>query len=336
MRQHEAVDPRSVLSAYALREPRIVRQFESYGNDAWLVEEGAGARFVLRRQLLNGNQDRLNFQLGLQAHVAMHGVPTAKVVGTRDGADRVVDGEGVPWLLLAFVEGEEYDFSRPAQAAAAGEMLARFHVAAGTFGGEAPGPKHKPSIGVCWANHDRDVEELADMLGGEAAGDLRYLRDRWGAITAAWPASRIEALPAGWLHGDYHGRNLIYSRDDIVAFLDFDDVDRGPFAYDIASSVVKLSRQGRGLPTGLRPAVAQRFLESYELIRPLTVEERASMPVLAALAYPPNVTHYRWWRERNGRDPGQLFRDDIANIRTLESELARVGVELFAAVGEAP
>src|SRR5262245_48747750 len=228
------MDPLAVLNAYPLQDPRIVRQFESYGNDNWLVEDEGGGRYVLRRQLLNGDARRLDFQLALQAHVAERGVPTAPVANTRDGGDRVVDHEGVPWLLTGYVEGDEYDFGRPAQAAAAGVLLARFHEAASGFAGDAPGPEHEPSIVASWADPQSDLDELDRLIEGDVDNELGYLRARWTEVLAAWPSARLEGLPSGWLHGDFHGRNLVYAGDEVAALLDFDNVDRGPYASDVA------------------------------------------------------------------------------------------------------
>ena len=318
MRQDGGMDLLAVLGAYPLQDPRVVCQFESYGNDNWLVEDEGGGRYVLRRHRLNGDAGRLEFQLALQAHLAAHGVPTAPVVRTRDGRDRVVDDEGVPWLLTGFVEGEEYDFGRPAQAEAAGALLARFHEAAAAFAGDAPGPEHKPSLAACWAAPHDDLEELGRLIDGDVAEELRYLRARWTEVLGDWPWTLLERLPSGCLHGDFHGRNVIYAGDEVAGLLDFDDVDRGPYAYDVAGAAVKFGREGRGSALGLRPAVLRRFLDGYESVRVLTAEERSALPVFAVMLYPPNPRHYRWWRDQHGQDLVQQLRDDVWVMRTLE------------------
>ena len=322
----------AVLGAYALPRPPVVAQFESYGNDNWLVEDNAGNRYVLRRHRLNGGPGRLGFQLALQRHLDGHGVATAPVVSANDGSDRVVDAEGIPWLLTRYVEGEEYDFARPAQAAAAGALLARFHVAAGMLPAGMHGPEHKPSIVDCWTSCASDVDELAALIDGDVHEELRYLRARWREVLKVWPTPRFETLPAGCIHGDFHGRNVIYAGDDVVALLDFDDVDRAPFVYDVAAGAVKFGREGRG-SRRLRPSVTRRFLDGYESVRALTAEERAALPMLATMAYPPNPPHYRWWRDAHRRDLAQLLRDDIAIMRTLEAEVISLGPGLFAAAG---
>ena len=70
MGQDGGMDSLMVLAAYPLNDPRVVRRFESYGNDNWLVESEGGGRYVLRRHRLNGDAGRLEFQLALQAHLA--------------------------------------------------------------------------------------------------------------------------------------------------------------------------------------------------------------------------------------------------------------------------
>jgi Ser/Thr protein kinase RdoA (MazF antagonist) len=229
--------------------------------------------------------------------------------------------------LYRHVAGDEYDFARPEHAVAAGAMLARFHRAAAGFDADAPPPEHKPSIGACWADADRDVAEFERALVGEGVeGDLRELRGWWRDAHDALPVPAFEALPSGFMHGDWHGRNLVYRGDEIVALLDFDDVDHGPYVYDIAAGMLKFGRAARGnVELRLRPEVARRFLEGYASVRAPSDAELAALPVLAAMLYPPNPRHYSWWRAVHGRDPAQLLREDIAVMRTVRAEMARTG-----------
>jgi Ser/Thr protein kinase RdoA (MazF antagonist) len=121
-----SVVPANIAAAYGLERVSVVGQFESYGNDNWLVEDGGARRFVLRRHRLNADVERIEFQLALQRHLAQNGFPTSEVVETRAGGDFVIDDDGTPWVLSVHVEGDEYDFANLQQMTAAARSLPGF------------------------------------------------------------------------------------------------------------------------------------------------------------------------------------------------------------------
>jgi homoserine kinase type II len=321
------VIPRAITRAYSLDGAAVVRQLESYGNENWLIEDGHGRRYILRRHLLNADLRRIEFQLALQQHLAEHGLPTATCVVTNSGLQYATDGDGVPWVIITYIEGSEYDFSRPGQAVEAGRTLARFHLITEPFRSDAPGPEYKAPVRECWANASRDLQTLAELFDGEGVeGELSYLSGWWQAVLAAWPLGRFDKLPAGWLHGDFHGRNMVFAGDRVAGLFDFDDVDRGPYVYDVGAGMFRFGREARS-SLSIRPEFARAFIEGYETLRPLSDEERAALATMVAMGYPPNPQNYRYWRDY-GEDSAHRFRRDVATIRTLRTEMERIAHEL--------
>lgn len=318
--------PATILGAYALSNTSVVAQFESYGNENWLIEDRRGHRFVLRRHCLNADIGRIEFQLALQRHLTDHGFPASAVVET-ESQERIAinDDDGVPWVLIIYVPGREYDFDRPQQVTSAARSLAQFHLITESFQWDAPGPEHKVPIRYCWANAKQDLLELAELLEGDAVEeDLSYLSGWWEHVLSEWSLDRLDALPSGWLHGDFHGRNLAFDGDHVAGLFDFDDVDTGPYVYDLAAGLLKFGREARGSVT-IRPEFARRFIEGYETLRPISREERAALRVMVAMGYPPNPRNYRYWRDQRGEAIERRFHRDIANIRTLRAEMERIG-----------
>jgi Ser/Thr protein kinase RdoA (MazF antagonist) len=314
--------PDEILRAYALPNARAVDEFESYGNDNWLVEEARGRRYVLRCHHLNADPARIEFQLDLQQHIAAQGIPTTSVVRRASGERIAFDEGGTPWVLFDVIEGDEYDFSRLEQAVDAARTLARFHLATETFVAEAAGPEYKAPFRDCWENAERDLRELEAMFTPDAAGDLACLAECWNDTLAALPPDHLAALPAGWIHGDYHGRNLVFDGDSVAGVFDFDDVDRGPYACDLAGAVLKFARVSRG-SVHLRPDVARIFVEAYAAVRPLTPPERAALPVLLPIGHPPHPRSFRYWRRR-GDDITARFGREVAGIRRVRAQLAQL------------
>ena len=61
----------------------------------------------------------------------------------------------------------------------------------------------------------RDQLELAEIFDGATQPELALLSDAWQWVLAELPLERLETLPAGIVHGDFHGRNLLFEDDDI-------------------------------------------------------------------------------------------------------------------------
>jgi homoserine kinase type II len=321
--------PPAIVRAYSLHNASLIGQFESYGNENWLVEDERRRRFVLRRHRLNGDIARLELQLALQQHLRRNGFPATTVIETEAHHPFAIDADGVPWVLFGLVPGAEYDFASGAQVTSAARCLAQFHLLTESFGCEsAPSPEYKTPIRHCWMNAEDDLRELDALFAATAREELDWLATWWRSVLAEWPLARLDALPSGWLHGDYHGRNLIFDGDRAIGVFDFDDVDRGPYVFDLAGGFVKFGREGRGSTT-LRPDFARTFVGGYDSLRPLSLEERAALPVMAAMGYPPNPKHYRYWRDRHSESIVHRFRREVATIRTLHAQLEHIGTVLF-------
>ena len=317
-----------ILAAFPLAEPAIVRKFEATRNEIWLIEDKRGRRYVLRRNLQHANKERIAFQVRFQQHLLRHGFPTSEVIEARSGDPLVVDHDGISWVLFTFVEGEEFDFSRDAQVLEAARRLAQFHSIAETFTNDAPALDYQEPYRDWWAGADENLQELEEIYAGLPVQDeLSYVREWWARVLAEWPLARLDALPVGWVYGDYHGRNMVFVDDELRGLFDFDDIERGPLVYDIAQGVHMFARQKRGSRT-IRPDVARAFIKAYAQGRALSDEERAALPMMVAMSFPPNAAYHRYCRDRRGEDLVTRLRREVARMRWLSAEMDRIGSEL--------
>ena len=321
--------PDSVESALAMadvyRLGRIagISQSESFGNENWLLETQPGQRFVLRRYL-HSNLERVQFQLKLVLHLRTHDYPAPEIIETPSGEPLELGEDGVPWVVFLYIEGREYDF-RAVDAIAAATRLAEFHSIASSLSDATPHLLHRPSIRECWNNAEADLRGLREMFEGVSVQEeLHYLEEWWLCTLKTWPIERLDALPQGLVHGDFHGRNLAYSDGEIVGVFDYDDVERGPYVLDLARSLYKFGRESRFVPR-LRAEVVQAFFNEYSRARPLTSEEHRALPLLIAMNYPPNPRYYRYYREHHGTNIEARFRREVGLMRTLTDEVARIG-----------
>jgi homoserine kinase type II len=249
-------------------------------NTSYALELGAKGRYFLR---IYEEQDAEGAarEAALLLHLARAGVPTPAPVPDRAGAlVRTVAGK--PAALFPWVDGDML-CQRAVTAEAAREVgaaLARVHLAgappgAGTLG---PGRFGPADLAVRCArvatSSDPDARALAETLRAQAsrAADAR----------ARAEAARAGAgLPSGLVHGDLFRDNVLWSGGQvrIAALLDFESAHHGPFAYDVAVTVLSWAYGDR-----LLPAIARALVAGYRAVRELEPEEREALHDEALLA----------------------------------------------------
>jgi Ser/Thr protein kinase RdoA (MazF antagonist) len=319
-----------ILALFPLASPAVVGTIHGLRNDNRLVEDERGCRYVLRRNLQHADVARIEFQLRFQRHLLGRGFPTAEVVVTRSGDLFVLDGDGIPWVLCTYIEGTEFDFARDDQVQEAARRLAQFHAVAETFPDRPVPLEYQPLIREWWKDACDNLRELEGMFAGEPVEEeLSYLHEWWRDVLAEWPLGRLDALPVGWVYGDYHGRNMTFAGDEMRGLFDFDDVDRGPMVYDVARGVHMFGREARG-SLRIRPEPALLFIEEYARNRSLSDEERLAIPMMVAMNFPPNPSYHRYCRDRRGEDIADRLRREVASMRGLRAEMERIGPLLSA------
>lgn len=187
-----------------------------------------------------------------------------------------------------------------ADAAAAGAMLARLHLAAVGF--DAPErPPHPLVAGLCTdpdAAVDRYVAArpvVGRFLAGQHPDATRAQaglppRSTDAAFPAgSKPAAAVATLPALWTHNDWHGTNLLWSDGGITSVLDFGLANRTVAVFDIATAIERFAIDwlsvAAGGPARVQAAQLAAFLRGYGEIRPLHRVEREVLPDLFPLVH---------------------------------------------------
>lgn len=314
----------TILRQYPLREPRVLGPMEaSKRNDNFLVEDAAGKRYVLRRYRRNPDERRILFQLRFQQELYRRGFPTSQVIETTVGS-ALMTSEAGPWVLFTYIDGGEFDFSRLDQVAEAGRRLAEFHAVTDSIELEEVEIDINPHLQRWWTQGEEELAALEEMFRAQGVEEeLIFLRGWQAELVREWPLARLDALPTGWVHSDYHGRNMVFVGDGLRGLFDFDPVHRGFLAEDIGHALFMFSRELRG-STHMRPEAARRFIDEYHGVRPLAEEERAALPAFALLAWAPSAPYHALLR-RDGEDTLAFFRHYVQLMRDIGAEMARLG-----------
>jgi len=311
-----------VLRRYPPAGRRVIAPMEYGGrNDSFLVENSSGVRYVLRRYRRNPDERRIRFQLAFQRELLSRGYPTAEIVESAAGP--LVRADSGLWVLFTYVDGVEYDYDRMAQVAEGGRRLAQFHLLTADIDLEdVPLDVNPDARG--WLTHGEERLAALDALCAGLGVDeqLAFLRSWLGELIAAVPLATFDALPGGWVHADFHGRNMVFAGDVLAGLFDFDPLYRGRWLEDVAMALFRFAREARQ-SYNIRPDAARLFLSEYERARPLTADERGALPYFGPLGWVERAAYYELVR-RDGEDWLALFRLHVATMRAVGVQLRKL------------
>jgi Ser/Thr protein kinase RdoA (MazF antagonist) len=336
-----------VLANYDVEAPEVLGRTEAgIINENLVVRDALGRKYFLQGYRRMQEPEALGFRLAFQQYMHDSGFPTSAILVAKSGESAVLE-EGMPWVLFSFVEGDEYDFSRMDQAAEAGRMLAFYHRLASSFPGDRPRAFRAPGVGrQDRALHDASFEayfgrglEQASLVrqvyeGRTEQAYIEFVAEWWLSFAHDWPLDRVAALPATYVHWDYHGRNVAFAGPKLVGLFDFEFVSLGPRVVDVARGLFNFGRAGRGLfgpqaiaARALRGEFCRSFLEAYDADSPLTPEEKAAVPAFVTFNFIPDLFFHQT-REAAGEDVLARFNREAPLAEAAQSEMRRLAPEL--------
>lgn len=204
----------------------------------------------------------LPYYLGLQDHLAGAGIPAPKPIA--DNAGRFA-GElnGKPAALVVFLPGKDIASPSEDQCAQAGEMLARIHIAGGSYGPAMVNPR-----GPKWWT--TVMPEIVPFL---SVHEVKLLEEE----VRFQARHRAAALPQGPIHADLFRDNVLFDHGRISGVIDFYFACNDALLYDVAIAVNDwcLTRDG-----ALDRPRTGALLDAYAGVRPFTAPERDAWPVM--------------------------------------------------------
>lgn len=237
---------------------------EGVSNSNFLVETDQG-RFILTLYERRIDIAQLPWFLGLMEHLADSGLPVPRPIRDRAGnALQQVAGKAA--CLIEYLPGVSVSHPTPAQARAAGEALARLHVA-----GAGYAATRSNDLGPAWW---RDTAaDLGPRLDSIAGGLQALVADGLAAV-ANWP----DDLPRGVIHADLFPDNVLVLGSRVTGLIDFYFACTDLLAFDLAVLHAAWAFAADG--SAPLPDHADALFAGYESVRPLTDAERAAFPLL--------------------------------------------------------
>jgi Ser/Thr protein kinase RdoA (MazF antagonist) len=265
---------------------------------AGLVSWRGAAVFVKRHHVSVRTAAQLAAEHAFAGYLRGRGVPVPAVIRLADGStatrlgDFVYEAHELADGIDLYRDAVSWSpFASPGHARAAGEALARLHLAAAGF----PAPERPPGvlIGGCAVTLSADpLGELGRLLAGRPRL-ARYLAGRpWRddvtryllpAIGRAGPLCR--SLPRQWGHGDWHPSNLTWTGSGpgarVAGVLDLGLANRTFAVHDLATAVERSTVAWLDLAETGQASVdfeaMDALLDGYASVRPLSRTEAAAL-----------------------------------------------------------
>jgi Ser/Thr protein kinase RdoA (MazF antagonist) len=251
-----------VESAYGLPEIRL-QLIKSVILDTYRVWSGSDSYILRIYPAQRRTLSAINAELEFLSYLCAHGAPVSIPV---------VQSHGERLLALDAPEGIRYAvLFTYAQGAPLGENLAAIQ----TYGRALA---HIHRIADDWRpTHGRPALDLAFLLDrplahlgnyGQRGSDWAFLQQVADVIRTRIAVLPVEAPQFGYCHGDAGVGNAHVAADGQVTVFDFDFCGPGWRAYDLATFL-----------SGESSAVVEAFLNGYQGVRRLAVEEHSALPL---------------------------------------------------------
>ena len=243
----------------------------------------AQARYVLTLfERLSGEQ--LPYYLRLMRHLAQHGIPVPNPAADAQG--QLLHGlQGRPSCVVSLLAGKSELQPGTDHCAQVGAMLARMHLAGGSFDMQQPNLR-----GLDW--WQRTVPEVLPFVTPEQSA---LLQSELAAQEALAQTADYAALPRGPIHADLFRDNVMFAPDaqgraQLTGFFDFYFAGNDAWVYDIA---ICLNDWCVDTAKGVADAArTDAFMQAYTNVRPLQASEAA---VFASLL---RAAAFRFWLSR--------------------------------------
>lgn len=250
-------------------------------------------------------KEELPFFLDLTAYLAEHDIPCAHPLAnkSRQYLDNLKDK---PAALVNRLDGSAVGLPTPAQCSAVGNVLARMHIATGSF----PQPRLNPR-GQTW----RAI--TAARLKEKLSAAENKILDSEIAFQSKYDDLK---LTSGIIHADLFRDNALFDGDRLCGVIDFYYACSDYYLYDLAVAVNDWCSNGDGTLDQVR---ASHTVKAYLQARPVVDAEIEAWPLLL------RAGALRFWLSRlydmHFPRPGEMtqIKDPEAFRRILQDRISR-------------
>lgn len=225
--------------------------------------------FILTLFEKRTRREDLPFILSFMTHLHGNGISCPDVILSKAG-ERITDFRDKPAIIITFLEGKWLPYTVVSHAAAIGALLARMHIAGGSFK-----PRRENSMSLpAWKSLISNCGMRPDEI---EAGLTGLLKKELGFLEAGCP----QDLPSGAVHADLFPDNVFFTGENVSGVIDFYFSCTDTFVYDLMLTINAWCFDTAGNPDAGKSAA---LLEAYQRERPLSPAEKKSLPFFGRAA----------------------------------------------------
>lgn len=271
-----AVSPADVTgvltTTYGIYPKEHPKRIESYWDFNFKVATTIGPLFC--KTYTHDRFEDARFHTDIMGKLTSEGMLVPAVIPSLDGK-AVNELNGLPFIVQRFLPGESLSnvALTPPILAELGRTLAQIHntlegriISGNRFKISSWDPRQHQLLfsryDTAVANFSPRAQRAIDSLRVQTAEYLPLLRE----------------FPVGITHGDYHPGNILVAHQKIAAVLDFNEAIESWLVGDLGIALSYMNNEQIPLI-----ACAQHLLAGYRTERPLTLIERAVLPLMIQL-----------------------------------------------------
>jgi homoserine kinase type II len=247
--------------------------------------------------------DELNLLTLTLEHLAKHGIPTTRLIRTKDDST-FVEHAGKPVYVKEFIEGTVPDSLTPEMVYQIGVALAQLHA--------VPPQHYLPS------SFSYGIESFSEIISkkGTFPG--------WLGERTQYLAKCINPdLPKGLIHGDLFFDNTVFQGEKLAALLDFEEVCNYFLIFDLGMCAAGCCCPSSELSLSLTASLAT----GYQSVRPLSELEKELFKL--HIEYGAVATAFWRYRQYNVRFPDIGKNNAHEEMRNLADQVGSLSHEDF-------
>ena len=238
---------------------------EGVENSNYLLHTEKGT-FILTLYEKRVNPDDLPFFLGLMDHLSKSGISCPVPIKQKSN-ETLGKLANRPATMVSFLDGMWMRRPKAIHCSKLGKSLAKLHLEAKNFD-----MNRENALSVnSWRKMFEKSQDRADEV---QTGLCKLIFKELEHLEQNWPKD----LPKGIIHADLFPDNVFFLHDELTGLIDFYFACNDFWAYDLA---ICLNAWCFEPDLSFNVTKARALLTGYRKVRPLTIEEFNSLPLLA-------------------------------------------------------
>lgn len=230
-------DLQIALDQYGLKAKKVKVIKNGVVNSSFLISCSNGKTYVFRAyQRGNRTDAQIQNELKIMRSFSLNHIPIVKVFKnkSREYLTRFIDSKGEIWraILMKHVKGKHLEPSQINLIPLFANYQAKMHIVASRFKKTKNNFTEKM---VSWLEKERQ-QALKNINDAKLRREFALMSSEI-LSEAKSRIKEINRLPSGEAHLDYDSDNILVTKKEIKAILDFDDTSSQPFVLDIANSL---------------------------------------------------------------------------------------------------